>query len=59
MRSNILLTLAADRDFGTAMSDRGYTRYHTNRERGWEGIARATAEEEKPIDVDELEEVVD
>ena len=43
----------SDRDFGNAMSDRGYSRYHTNSERGWDGIALAAAEEEKPGDLGE------
>ena len=43
----------SDRDFGNAMSDRGYSRYHTNCERGWDGIALAAAEEEKPGDLGE------
>lgn len=29
----------SERDFNNAMTDRGYTRYRTNSERGWEGIA--------------------
>ena len=45
--------IMSDRDFGNAMSDRGYSRYHTNSERGWDGIALAAAEEEKPGDLGE------
>jgi len=37
--------IMSERDFGNAMSDRGYTRYHTKSERGWDGIA-LTAEDE-------------
>ena len=35
----------SERDFSNAMTDRGYSRYRTNCERGWEGIA-LTAESE-------------
>jgi P4 family phage/plasmid primase-like protien len=38
--------IMSDRDFGNAMSDRGYTRYHTKSERGWEGIALTAADDE-------------
>jgi putative DNA primase/helicase len=33
------------RDFSNAMSDRGYSRYHTKSERGWQGIALVVVEE--------------
>lgn len=36
--------IMSERDFGSAMSDRGYHRYHTKSERGWDGIA-LTAED--------------
>jgi putative DNA primase/helicase len=43
----------SERDFGNAMSDRGYPRYRTKSERGWDGIGLAAAEEEKPGDLSE------
>lgn len=54
--------IMSERDFSNAMSDRGYSRYRTSSERGWEGIA-LTAEEteasekqsEAPNIFDELE----
>ena len=52
----------SERDFSNAMTDRGYTRYRTKSERGWEGIA-LTAESEmvddSMDDPNELEEVLD
>jgi putative DNA primase/helicase len=54
--------IMSDRDFGNAMSDRGYHRYHTKSERGWDGIA-LTAESEMVDDSiddpNELEEVLE
>jgi putative DNA primase/helicase len=38
--------IMSDRDFGNAMSDRGYSRYHTKVERGWDGIALTAADDE-------------
>jgi phage/plasmid-associated DNA primase len=37
--------IMSERDFSNAMTDRGYSRYRTNTERGWEGIS-LTAESE-------------
>lgn len=43
----------SERDFGNAMSDRGYSRYRKKNERGWAGIALTAAEEENPNDLTE------
>jgi P4 family phage/plasmid primase-like protien len=49
----------SERDFGNAMTDRGYSRYRTSRERGWEGIALTTEETEKPEDWSETPSIFD
>jgi len=51
--------IMSERDFGNAMSDRGYTRFRTSNERGWEGIALIAEETEKPEYLSETQSVVD
>ena len=51
--------VASERDFANAMSDRGYSRYRTNSERGWEGIALHVAEEAKEEEPSEYVENLD
>ena len=54
--------IMSERDFGNAMSDRGYSRYHTKSERGREGIAltaEAETVDETLEDSSEVAEVLD
>jgi len=49
--------IMSERDFGNAMSDRGYSRYRTSNERGWEGIALTTEETKKSEDLSKMQSV--
>jgi P4 family phage/plasmid primase-like protien len=51
--------IMSERDFGNAMSDRGYSRYRKSSERGWEGIALTTEEPEKSEYLSETQSAFD